>query len=147
MKILLATDGSAHSKVAVKEIANRPFPPKTMVHVISVIDSDALARNIGPMNVWSEYYVEADRNASKLAEDANEYAAKILHEKNPLLSVTTAVIDGSPKSAIIDEAERFGADLIVVGSHGYGVVKSFLLGSVSHSVVLHAKCSVEIVRK
>ena len=147
MKILLATDGSAHSKAAVKEVANRPFPPKTRVHIISVIDKVALTRNYASMGALNEYYAEEDHNALKLAEDANEYAAKILREKNPLLSVTTAVIEGSPKSAIIDEAETFGADLIVVGSHGYGAVERFMLGSVSHAVALHAKCSVEIVRK
>lgn len=44
------------------------------------------------------------------------------------------------------KAEKFGADLIVVGSHGYGMVEGFLLGSVSNAVALHAACSVEIVR-
>lgn len=146
MKILLATDGSAHSKAAIEEVARRPFPPKTRVRIISVIDRVALTRNIGPMGVLSEYYAEADRNALKSAEDAVENAAKILHKKNSVLSITTAVMDGSPKSAIIEEAEKYGADLIVVGSHGYGAVERFLLGSVSHSVSLHAKCSVEIVR-
>ena len=147
MKILLATDGSVHSKAAVKEIANRPFPPKTRVHIISVIDKVALTRYTGPLGVSNEYYAETEHNALKSAEDANKSAAKILHEKNPLLFITTAVIEGSPKGAIIDEAEKFGADLIVVGSHGYGTVKRFMLGSVSHAVALHAKCSVEIVRK
>jgi nucleotide-binding universal stress UspA family protein len=47
---------------------------------------------------------------------------------------------------ILDEAERWGADLIVVGSHGYRAWERFLLGSVSQAVVSHAKCSVEVVR-
>ncbi len=147
MKILLATDGSAHSKAAVEEVALRPFPAKTSVRIISVIDRAALTRNIGPLGGLSEYYAEADRNALKSADDAIQNAAKILRKRNPMLSVTTAVIEGSPKSAIIEEAEKYGADLIVVGSHGYGAVERFLLGSVSHAVALHAKCSVEIVRK
>ena len=50
-------------------------------------------------------------------------------------------------AAILDDAERFGADLIMVGSHGYGPVKGFLMGSVSQAIALNAKCSVEIVRK
>ncbi|MFV7236591.1 universal stress protein [Flavobacterium sp. ZB4R12] len=37
--------------------------------------------------------------------------------------------------------------MIIVGSHGYGAIERFILGSVAHSVALHAKCSVEIVRK
>ena len=47
---------------------------------------------------------------------------------------------------IMQEAEKFNADLIVVGSHGGGAIERFLLGSVSQAVALHAKCSVEIVR-
>ena len=146
IKILLATDGSAHSKAAVEGVARRPFPPKTSVRIISVIDRGSLTRNMGPLGGLSEYYAEVDRNALKSAEDAIENATKILRKKNPMLSVTTAVIEGSPKRAIIDEAEKYGAELIVVGSHGYGVVERFLLGSVSLAVSLHAKCSVEIVR-
>ena len=62
------------------------------------------------------------------------------------MKITTEVLSGSPKRVILEEAEAFGADLIVVGSHGHGMVESFLLGSVSQAVALHAKCSVEIVR-
>ena len=147
MKILLATDGSAHSKAAVKEVANRPFPPKTTVRIISVIDKSALTMHMEPMGSLREYYAEIDQKALKSAENATEYAAKILRQKNPTLTITTIVIEGSPKSVILKEAETFGADLIVVGSHGYGAVERFMLGSVSHAVSLHAKCSVEIVRK
>lgn len=147
MKILLATDGSAYSKAAVEEVARRPFPPSTRIHIISVIDKAALLRNIGAMGLLNEYYTEAVGNARKYAEDAIAHAANILHKQNTSLSITTAVIEGSPKSVILDEAEKFNSDLIVVGSHGAGAVKRFLLGSVSHAVSLHAKCSVEIVRK
>jgi len=49
-------------------------------------------------------------------------------------------------TVILDEAESWGADLIVLGSHGYNAWKRFLLGSVSQAVVSHAKCSVEVVR-
>jgi nucleotide-binding universal stress UspA family protein len=47
---------------------------------------------------------------------------------------------------ILEEAERWDADLIVLGSHGYGLWQRFLLGSVSQAVVSHARCSVEVVR-
>jgi nucleotide-binding universal stress UspA family protein len=62
------------------------------------------------------------------------------------LQIETAVIEGDAKLVIIEEAEQWGADLIVVGCHGYGPVKRFLLGSVSLAVAVHAPCSVEIVR-
>jgi nucleotide-binding universal stress UspA family protein len=62
------------------------------------------------------------------------------------LGVTTEALTGSPKRTIVEEAEAWGADLIVVGSHGYKSWERMLLGSVSQAVAAHARCSVEIVR-
>jgi nucleotide-binding universal stress UspA family protein len=58
----------------------------------------------------------------------------------------TAVELGDIREGIINYAERWRADLIVIGSHGQRGVLRFLLGSVAESVARHAKCSVEIVR-
>jgi len=58
-----------------------------------------------------------------------------------------SVIDkGDVKETILDSAIQWHADLIVVGSHGSGGVRRFLLGSVAEAVARHAPCSVEIVR-
>lgn len=46
----------------------------------------------------------------------------------------------------LEQASKWGADLIVLGSHGRKGLKHFLLGSVSETVARHAICSVEIVR-
>ena len=147
MKILLATDGSEHSKTAVKEVARRPFPLNTKVRIVSAYERTPLITTMEPMGVSKEYYAAADHNALKVAENASENAANVLRKKNSSLTITLTVIEGPPKSVILKEAEKFGADLIVVGSHGYGAVNRFMLGSVSHAVSLHAQCSVEIVRK
>ncbi|MEO6452688.1 MAG: universal stress protein [Ginsengibacter sp.] len=145
MKIILATDGSAHSKAMVKQFAGRTFAPNTKVRIISAYERSYMmyASSLGAINV---YNADADKFLLKSAEAATETAATILRKINPKLSVSTAVIEGSPKVVILKEAEKFGADLIVVGSHGHGAVAGFLLGSVSQAVALHAKCSVEIVR-
>ena len=60
--------------------------------------------------------------------------------------VETAVREGDPRSVIVDQAEEWSADLIVMGSHGYTGLKRLLLGSVAQHVVSHAPCSVEVVR-
>ncbi|MES2679429.1 MAG: universal stress protein [Bacteroidota bacterium] len=146
MKVLLATDGSPYSERAVKEISERKFPENTEVRIISVYETASLPQKMEPMGTLREYHAEMDKKAREYAESVAENAAGLLREKDPALSVTTAVIAGSPKRAILNEAEEYGANLIVMGSHGYGAVKSFLLGSVSHGVVLHATCSVEIIR-
>ena len=92
------------------------------------------------MTKWS---VVGREQAQAVVEAA---ATKVAAQVDQTISVNTAVLIGSPRSAILEESEDWKADLIVVGSHGYGPWQRFLLGSVSQAVVSHAKCSVEVVR-
>lgn len=146
MKLLFATDGSDYSQAAVAEIATSPYPAESSVHIISIIDNVVFTPGNAPMGAMNEFYAESGRMALRKAKENIEKAEKILQMKNPDLTITTAIINGSAKSVILEEAEKSGTDLIIVGSHGYGAVKRFLLGSVSQTVALHAKCSVQIVR-
>jgi universal stress protein A len=59
--------------------------------------------------------------------------------------VTTAVVVGAPASEILRYAEDHRADVIVLGSHGHGVVRRFLLGSVADTLVRQAPCAVLVV--
>ena len=148
MRILVAIDGSEHSEAAVDEIAHRHFPADSEVRVISVVNlpmplsAESLATSAG-------YHGELEKSERERASSAIERAAARLRESlgDGSVKITTEVLSGSPKGVILEEAEAFGADLIVVGSHGYGMLERFLLGSVSQAVALHAKCSVEIVRR
>jgi nucleotide-binding universal stress UspA family protein len=60
--------------------------------------------------------------------------------------VTTEIVDGRPGQAVVHEAVRQRADLLVLGSHGQGGLADVLLGSVSMYVVHHAHVPVCIVR-
>ena len=91
------------------------------------------------------YYEEMDAALRKQAQNLVDQALQRL-KPNKSISVDASLLPGPPKTVILDEAESWGADLIVVGSHGYSAWKRFLLGSVSQAVVSHAKCSVEVVR-
>ncbi|MEO7463419.1 MAG: universal stress protein [Ferruginibacter sp.] len=147
MKLLFATDGSAHSKIALEEIANSLYPPGSSVHIITTIDNIVFTPGNAPMGAMNEYYAEAQRVAMSKAMENLENAEKVLQMKNSALAITTAIVNGTPKSVILEEAEKLGTDLIILGSHGYGAVTRFLLGSVSQAVALHAPCSVLIVRE
>ena len=149
MRILLATDGSEYSEAAVDEIAHWHYPADSEVRVISVVKPQH-SMTTDPMGGFdSSIYDEIQEYGLGVARAAVEKAATKLKtdEGSRQLNVTTKVISGSPKEVILEEAEAFGADLIVVGSHGYGMLDRFLLGSVSQAVALHAKCSVKIVRR
>jgi nucleotide-binding universal stress UspA family protein len=52
---------------------------------------------------------------------------------------------GSPISLIVDQAQRCGADYIVMGSHGHTALYDLLVGSTTHGVLMRAKCPLVIV--
>jgi nucleotide-binding universal stress UspA family protein len=147
MKILLATDGSGYSKAAVNSVAERPWPEGSVVKIVSVMEIPYTPTT----EAWvlpNGYYTELERVAREQATSAVKYAVERIESgKAPGLEITTKIISGSAREMILDEAERWEADLIVLGSHGYSAWQRFLLGSVSHAVATHAHCSVEIVRQ
>lgn len=145
MKILIAADGSPIGDAAVIEVAKRPWPPGSEVKIISVAEWPAGpgVRESLPSNILAEF----ERTARDHAEGIADRAIVAFREhESQVMPISKAVAMDSAKDAIIEEAERWGADLIVVGSHGYRGYKRFLLGSVSQAVAAQAKCSVEVVR-
>ena len=144
MRILLAIDGSPCSDAAVEEVARRPWPEGSLVKVLT-----ALEIPLPPTpEAWAipiNYFEELDLALRKQGENIVNSALQKL-KSNRTFSADAILVPGPPPPAILDEAESWGADLIVVGSHGYRAWERFLLGSVSHAVVSHARCSVEVVR-
>jgi nucleotide-binding universal stress UspA family protein len=94
-----------------------------------------------------------DAAGETLLNEAREHAPKLLEaaramiqDAQPNVHVSVKVAEGTPKSQIVQEAHDWGADVVLVGAHGWGITKRMLLGSVSHAVASHAPCSVELVR-
>lgn len=144
MKILLAVDGSRFSDAAIRTpIARRP-PQDTEIRVVHVLEPPSwLASRERPgydSAFDADWWAAEKAEARSLVEDA----AELLRSKG--LAATAIVEEGDPKSKILDAARDWGADLIVMGSHGRKGLRHFLIGSVSEAVARHAGCSVEIVR-
>ena len=144
MRILLAVDGSECSSAAIDAICSRPWPEKSEVRVLSVAVPPATIEE--PLLVGGSAYLTHFQEERKHAARIAARAAKLVRGRAPALAVSSHSDAGSPSAAILDEAARWGANLIVVGSHGRGAAARFLLGSVSNTVALHAPCSVEIAR-
>ena len=145
MKILLAVDGSQFSDAAVDEVARRPWPDGSELDIISVYEPPALPIT-ETFVLPQSYYEEMERAGKEQARDAINKAIERLRAAESNLRINSEITRGYPADAVLDRANRWEADLIVVGSHGYSGLKRFLLGSVSQNVSSHAKCSVEIVR-
>ncbi len=145
LKILLATDGSECSKATVRSVAERPWPKGTEFRILSVIEPSAPL--LKPPYFSHEKMEELRGKDMQRAQQAVCVAETILSGAGLESSSTIAVPAATPKELILSEAAEWGAELIVVGSHGRRGVSRFLLGSVSEAVALHAQCSVEIIRR
>lgn len=144
MKILLGVDGSSCSKAAIHGIKSRPWPEGSVVRVLGVAHA-SIPMIADPTMTGLAMHEQSLDNAREEAEKVVSAAMEVLGDRQDL-EVSSAILDGDPKHVLVDEAERWKADLLVVGSHGRGAVGRLLLGSVSHAVALHTPCSVEIVR-
>ena len=136
MKILIGVDDSEFSRAAVEAVANRPCLEGTAVKLVSAVERFKMPA----------YEGEGRDNEYENARRAIDSAFAILQNSPNHFEVAGDIIEGHAKQVLLDEAEKWGADLIVVGSHGRRGLDRFLLGSVSQAVALHARCSVEIVR-
>ena len=151
MKILVATDGSECSTAAVQAAAARPWPAGSQFRVFSVED---LIVAETPMAAYSPAAIYPASLLEELLADARTSAvAAVDLARNILVAAGLKVLDQQPipacdpRVAILDAAQNWPADLIIVGSHGRRGLDRLLMGSVAENVAVHAKCSVEVVRK
>jgi nucleotide-binding universal stress UspA family protein len=146
MKILLAVDGSVYSDAAVEEIVKRPWPAGSEIKVITAAEMPIIV-GIEPWAASPIFFEQLQKGIRLAAQDVISRArAKLNIIEDKTLKISTEIIEGPPRQVIVDEAEDWHADLIVMGSRGLGAWNRLLLGSVSSGVLHHAGCSVEIVR-
>ena len=131
---LIATDGSEEATAAVNTVTTFPWPDGTGVHGV-VVRSSLAAPEI-PEYVWAD----VERSLADVAAAAQ----KILARRWPDAQVR--VVDGPTVDAIIKQAERVRARVIVLGSSGHGPIARLLLGSTSLGVVREMKHAALVVR-
>jgi nucleotide-binding universal stress UspA family protein len=131
----------------VKEVAMKPWPVDSQVRIISVVEPPLLPT----VETWvpPDNYIEALEAAGEdqARTIVNRAADRVREAQGDRLQISTEIVRGYPKHAIIEEADSWEADLILMGSHGYRGLTRLWLGSVSQAVASHANCSVGIVRE
>ena len=148
MKVILATDGSRYSQAALDKCCEIfEGAGDTEIHVLTVL-RPMFVTSSTPLAVFPTYASGSDTIVVEAGEKiANESSAAILGRLPSIGSrLTSRVVAGKPEQVIVEEAEKLGADLIIVGSHGAGYLERSLIGSVSDRVVHHAPCSVLVVK-
>jgi nucleotide-binding universal stress UspA family protein len=144
MKILVPIDHSKFSQLALRAVASLVRPQGNQVRVLHVIEhpSAYVSADMFPHIVEQTAQVERDREAETRVL-VDRAAGRL---RGAGLKAIGVVEKGEAKSVIVDYARKWGADLIVVGSHGLKGFKRALMGSVSTAVIRDAECSVQVVR-
>jgi len=141
----VALDGSTSSSKTVAEVCSRPWPRGSEIEVVTVIHSPVPFLPDPAFSLVAAH-VEDEKRQTEEAPAMLKAAVDRLRAASSGVSVTSKILQGDPARAIVDEAERVGADEIFVGSHGHGPIRRGAMGSVSQQVAIHAPCSVHIVR-
>ena len=141
MKLLLATDGSVFSAAATQAVIAEVKRDDADVRAMHVVDTRE--GRLPEASALDENVISAPARR-RSAEALVEATAELLRAQG--FKATTVLVWGDPRSQIIEAAKEWGAELIVMGSHGQTHLERFLMGSVSEAVAHYAPCSVEIVR-
>jgi nucleotide-binding universal stress UspA family protein len=144
MKILIGYDGSDCSEAALEDLKRAGLPRDAHATVVSIAEIWLpTPRSFGMVEThFKEESPDPFEKADALARQAGERLRSSFHNWD----VKTDVLAGSPARVLIEKADEWKPDLIVVGSHGRSGLERLLLGSVSQKVLSEADCSVRIAR-
>lgn len=137
-RMLVAVDLSEHSRTALS---------------VAAAVATRLGASLEVLYVWAApYYDEPLREQAGLFERIREQARAELDEfvdaagLPPGLSVARTIVSGTPTAEIQERVQRTGVDLLVLGTHGRGGVKRWVLGSVAEATARYAGCATLVVR-
>jgi len=149
-KIVMGVDDSEQSVYALQwtlDCLLAPFPadPPFKLYLVHARPSaTSVLRMAGPGA--ADVLPSVDSDLKRIGLRALEQA-KGLCQNRSIHDFEAEMVEGDARNVLCEAVERHGANILVVGSHGYGAIKRAVLGSVSDYCAHHAKCTVMIVKK
>lgn len=169
--VVVAVDGSEHGEKAVSfaaDLARKHEARLMLVHALLSASATgvlrAVAERLGFSDDIEDDLVSAEEAMLQTAmpgeaamvpivpDDVLKKAGTLILEKTKsaiesgLPNVETLVSDDDPAAAIVKCAEDSNADIVVIGSRGFGRVKGLMLGSVSQKVLQDVPCACLVVK-
>ena len=143
--ILVPTDGSATSRIAVDNAVDIAEKYDATVHALYVVDVDATSYGLGTEQVdrIRQGHLDEMPEVKEDAEEATEYVADAAEEAG--LDYEEHIRVGEPARAIRKFVEENDIDLVVMGSHGRSGLSRVILGSVAEKVLRRTHLPVLIV--
>jgi len=144
MKVLLAADHESFNEAIADFVINRSWETNTIFRIVNVVPAIyeyAYASSV------PELMMDLRADAKNNAGIKVRHMALKLRDHFHLDNIQEVILEGHPAEMLLEHAEQWHADLIIMGSHGRTGLKKFLMGSVSSAVLDHSPCSVIIVRQ
>jgi len=146
--IVFADDGSPSARTAEAVLTGWPMFTGVPIAVVSVAEEGfPYATAVAPLMYTDTMagYAESSAERQRGAREACETTVRRLAEAG--YDTTAIVREGDPAHEIVTVAHERDAGLIVVGTRGMTGLRRLILGSVARNVLLHADCSVLVVRE
>lgn len=135
--ILVPVDFSAVSRSVAASAADLARATGARLVLLHVVEADL-------PGLTAHYGSDAATRVIALREEQAEAALRPLAEiAGP--NVELVVAAGLPDREILAQADRLGAELIVVGSHGHTALYELILGGTTRAVLKHAACPVIVI--
>ncbi len=161
-KILYATDLSetaVHAFAYAASLANMYGAGIAILHVFAETPGEEFILNMIDKDTWSQiktrHYSEAREKLSDMKRDhvalkevlqAFSEEAKIHGEDQGFVTDEILIKSGAPAETIVQTAQELQCDLIVMGTHGHGVIADVLIGSTAKWVIRHSPIPVLVIR-
>lgn len=144
MRILIGYDGSESADAALDELRRAGLPVEAEALIISVAEHWMFplpiqeTSQVGFIDSFEDFLKESRASARQAANRVQSYF--------PSWELRAEASVGSPATLLLEKADEWHPDLIVVGSHGRSSLGRFALGSISQKVATEAQSSVRIGR-
>jgi nucleotide-binding universal stress UspA family protein len=144
MRVLIGYDGSEASDQAIDDLKWAGLPTKCEAIVLDAADVALMpASEVGW--VQTDYYIAHSKEAVEQAQISANKAKERLQALFPAWDIKAEAHKESPLQALLNKADQWKANLLVVGAHGHSRLGRFL-GSTSQILLVHASCSLRVNR-
>lgn len=144
-KVLFTTDGSKFAEESIPQAADLAKQCGAELEVLTVIENPVFYGTPEATALYdAEFYRSLAGELEKLAQGAVDRAVALAKGRG--MSAVGKVRRGSPADEVVAEAKEWGADVVVLSTHGRTGLGRLFLGSVANAVVHHAPCPVLLHR-
>lgn len=153
VKILIGHDGSPAADAAVADLKNAGLPQQAQALILIACQALTPIGILSPDGLGGAAFalayakaVQAHKSVSLRCRRRAETAARKLRKRFQRWKISTRVVVDSPAHALLDTADRWKPDLLVMGSKGWSEFGGMAIGSVADKVINHARCAVRLGR-